>query len=39
MLILIANGAKLVDGGILTSGDVYALVNYMCLVSLATANY
>lgn len=29
MLILIANGAKLVDGGILTSGEVYALVNYM----------
>lgn len=29
MLILIANGAQLVDSGILTSGEVYALVNYM----------
>lgn len=29
MLILIYNGAMLVDGGILTSGQVYALVNYM----------
>ncbi|MBO4679870.1 MAG: ATP-binding cassette domain-containing protein [Lachnospiraceae bacterium] len=29
MLILIANGATLVNGGILTSGEVYALVNYM----------
>ena len=29
MLILIANGATLVDEGILTSGEVYALVNYM----------
>lgn len=29
MLVLIFNGAKLVDGGVLTSGQVYALVNYM----------
>ena len=29
MLILIANGATLVDSGVLTSGEVYALVNYM----------
>ena len=29
MLILIASGANLVNSGILTSGEVYALVNYM----------
>lgn len=29
MLILIANGATLVNDGVLTSGEVYALVNYM----------
>ncbi len=29
MLVLIYNGAVLVDGGILTGGQVYALVNYM----------
>lgn len=29
MLILIANGASLVNDGVLTSGMVYALVNYM----------
>ena len=29
MLILIANGASLVNSGVLTSGLVYALVNYM----------
>lgn len=29
MLILIANGASLVNEGVLTSGQVYALVNYM----------
>ena len=29
MLILIANGATLVNNGVLTSGQVYALVNYM----------
>lgn len=29
MLILIANGANLVDNGVLTNGQVYALVNYM----------
>ncbi len=29
MLLLIYSGAQFVDGGILTSGQVYALVNYM----------